>query len=146
MAHNKKKASYKSPPQPQKQAKTSYYKNSSENQSISWRYSQADQNGRWAWSNLDDQKYKKVQEKLHKFEQYSMTQLIGTGSHVISCDRIISEAKKRLEDIQKDDVDELYSFRISAKERIWCIRDGHIMNILWWDPKHEIYPSLKKHT
>ena len=40
----------------------------------------------------------------------------------------------------------IVSFHITGKERIWAIRSGERVFLLWWDPNHEIYPSPKKHT
>ena len=48
--------------------------------------------------------------------------------------------------IRQDDVDELMSFRLDSRGRVWCIQTGNIMRVLWWDPNHEVCPSFKKHT
>jgi hypothetical protein len=114
---------------------------------IAWRFSSADRNGKWAWSNLDTPtKYKKVIEKLHEFENYNINQLPSNGSHPIEINSLSKDAQKRLKDIQQDDLDELYSFRIMGRERVWCIQSANIMKILWWDPNHEVCASHKKHT
>ena len=68
------------------------------------------------------------------------------GSHLIRLDRLIPKARKRLREIKEDDLDELMSFRISSKERVWCIQSENIMRILWWDPRHEVCPSQLKGT
>lgn len=67
-------------------------------------------------------------------------------SHNIEVNQIVKDAQRRLEEIRQADVDELFSLRLSGKERIWGIVDRNIFKILWWDPKHEICPSAKKHT
>jgi hypothetical protein len=58
---------------------------------------------------------------------------------------IEKEASDRLRERELDDL-ELYSFRISAKERIWGIREREAFYIIWWDPGHTVYPVQKKHT
>ncbi len=54
--------------------------------------------------------------------------------------------KKRLEEIEQDEIALFYSLRLSGKKRMWGIKDNNIFWILWWDPFHEICPSFKKHT
>ncbi|RKZ46349.1 MAG: hypothetical protein DRR00_24365, partial [Candidatus Parabeggiatoa sp. nov. 3] len=56
------------------------------------------------------------------------------------------EVLKRLAEIHQDDIDELFSLRLSGKERLWGILDNHILKILWWDANHDVWPSKKKHT
>ncbi len=34
----------------------------------------------------------------------------------------------------------------NGKQRIWGIKDRNILKVLWWDPDHEVCPSLKKYT
>ena len=45
-----------------------------------------------------------------------------------------------------DDQEELVSFRIGGRERLWAIRVETEAFLLWWDPNHEICPSQKKGT
>jgi hypothetical protein len=84
--------------------------------------------------------------KLHSFEKMNWEDIIRSGSHPIEVQKCDRTARERLLKIQQDDIDELMSFRISGKKRVWCIRDNNIMRVLWWDPNHEICPSLKAHT
>ena len=63
----------------------------------------------------------------------------GSNSHNVPVADLISEAQKRLVKIHKDDIDELFSLRLSSKERIWGILDRGVLQILWYDRNHEIY-------
>lgn len=69
---------------------------------------------------------------------------IKTKSHPIAVTGICKEARDRLTDIKRDDVDELMSFRLTGPNRVWCIQAGNIMRALWWDPEHKICPAKKK--
>jgi len=114
---------------------------------LCWRFSSADRNGSWAWTNLSDPKeYKEVMEHLHEFENYNQETIKNTGSHSVSLSGLIKAARKRLEEIESDDINELFSLRVMGAKRVWCIQERNIMKILWWDPKHEVCPSKKKHT
>ena len=114
----------------------------------SWRFSECDISGEWAWTNLyaDAGTFSEVMHKLRDFEGLDMSALVRGGSHHVPIDSLSPKAKKRLRQIGKDDVDELMSFRIGGKPRVWCIPSGMVMKILWWDPNHEVVPSTKKRT
>ncbi len=66
-----------------------------------------------------------------------------TKHHSIKISEIISEARGRLEDLKIEDIDELFSIRLSGKIRIWGIRKQSHFQVLWFDLKHEICPRLK---
>ena len=66
--------------------------------------------------------------------------------HPIERNKIITEAQQRLEELQRDDVDELWRLRFTGQQRLWGIRNQRVFRILWWDPEHKICPTTKKHT
>ncbi|MCY4128054.1 MAG: hypothetical protein OXG15_02300, partial [Gammaproteobacteria bacterium] len=82
----------------------------------------------------DPETHQRVIEKLSGFEQLNPEQIKKTGSHPIEVGKLVKDARDRLQQLHKDDVDELYSFRISSRERVWCIRKQNVMEVLWWDP------------
>lgn len=130
-----------------KQPKSRFSPSQIEGQPLCWRYSNADRNGPWSWSELvDPTEYKKVQEMLHNFEGLNWQQIIGTGSHPIQKNRLIKGAQDRLEELKLDDLEEIMSFRLEGDMRVFCIRDRNLMHVFWYDPKHEICPSPKRHT
>jgi hypothetical protein len=67
-------------------------------------------------------------------------------NHAIPVADLTREAQDRLAEIGQDDVDELFSLRLSAKERIFGILDESVMRVLWWDPDHRVCPSPKRRT
>lgn len=114
---------------------------------LAWRFSACDRAGAWAWTDLEiPNKYKEVMEKLHQFETKNWNDIIRGGSHPIAINDLARDARTRLRDIKQDDVDELMSFKLTGKNRVWCIKDRNIMKVLWWDPDHTVCPSKKKHT
>lgn len=114
---------------------------------LAWRFSACDRNGPWAWTSLEPaEKHKEVIERFHEFETKNPGEIRQTGSHSIQLSELIPEALQRLREIKQDDVDELMSFRINGRNRVWCIQDQSVMKVLWWDPDHEVCPSLKKNT
>lgn len=110
---------------------------------LAWRFSGCDKEGPFGWTIAEDAKYREVIEKLHEFEGKTWPEIIATGSHSIEVHLICKDAQDRLVAIERDDLDELMSFRLTGPNRVWCEKAGHIMRILWWDENHAVYPTLK---
>jgi hypothetical protein len=114
---------------------------------LAWRFSACDKDGSFAWTTLEHgEPFREVIERLHEFETKTWDEIIKTGSHPIEVYKCEKDARDRLFAIQQDDIDELMSFRISGKKRVWCIQDRNIMKVLWWDPDHLICPAHLKNT
>lgn len=139
-------AGFVTAPNPKKQAGARQM-NFVEGLPLAWRFSNSDKAGKWAWSNLSyTPQYQDIMSRLAHFETLNYDELLKTGSHPIKIAKLIPDAQKRLRDIKCDDLDELFSLRVQGKCRVFCILDRNIMKILWWDPHHEVCPSLQKHT
>lgn len=55
---------------------------------------------------------------------------------------LCSEAKKRLEDLKLDDLnDEIFRFRHGGTKRFWGFESNGVFHAIWWDPDHKVYPS-----
>jgi hypothetical protein len=114
---------------------------------ISWRFSRIDKGGPFSWSDLaEPADYKAVMERLHCFETMCAREIRESGSHDIEIANLSKEARQRLQEIQQDDIDSLMSFRITGPKRVFCIREREVMRVLWYDPNHQVCPSIKKHT
>ncbi|MEM8574199.1 MAG: hypothetical protein AAGF48_06150 [Pseudomonadota bacterium] len=113
-----------------------------------WRVEEIDWEGPWGWRNATvDVLLQKIIPKLHNFESMTWGALDGpSGSHSVNIEGLCDEAQKRLLKLRKDEQGALYSLRITGKMRVWGIRDRAIFRVLWFDPRHEVCPSLKKHT
>lgn len=89
--------------------------------------------------------------KLRHFESQTWLELekelfgakSKTKHHSVSVSKIIPEARKRLAHLKLDDIDELFSIRLTGEQRIWGIRHFSYLRILWFDLEHEICPSSK---
>ena len=108
-----------------------------EKQKISWQIGSMDifPESPWGWKEISKEKlWDNLFPKLQAFETMTWSELGENGSHSVSFDSLIPKAQKRLEDLKIDDIDELYSLRLTGKERIWGVRDRNILKLLWWDP------------
>ncbi len=113
-----------------------------------WRFSIVDWDDPWGWRHIIPEKWEDILSKLGHFETQTWQDIeTTTGSHLVTIKECPNpQMAKRLTEIHQDDIDEIFSLRLSGKERIWGILEGCVLKILWWDPHHEIWPSLKKHT
>lgn len=138
----KKIAKHAAEPKPEKHAKSKEPEISG--RPLAWRFSGCDIGGPFAWTGLQHgEPFREVIDRLHQFERMNWEDIIRTGSHPIQVNKCDKAAQDRLVELKQDDLDELMSFRITGRRRVWCIRDNNIMRVLWWDPEHSVCPSLK---
>jgi hypothetical protein len=92
----------------------------------------------------------KIYPKLKEFENknwYEIEQELFYGKgrnktkhHSINISDLSKKAQKRLKQLQLNDIDALFSFRLEGELRIFGIRKFNYLQILWVDPKHEVCP------
>jgi len=112
---------------------------------IAWRFSGVDLDGPFSWLRLEDPaEFKEVIDRLSAFEPMNEEQLSEQGCHFITLDKLSKDAQDRLAKIKLDDLDELYSLRITGRKRVFGIHRGHYMRVLWWDPQHNACPVAKR--
>lgn len=116
-------------------------------QNIAWHIRIIDRGGPWCWTSIDAPTlWEILHSKLANYETMKWSEILGQRNHGIKVSRLAPDARKRLEAIRQDDVEELYSLHLDGKKRIWGIRQGNILKVLWWDSDHQVCPSLQKHT
>lgn len=83
-----------------------------------------------------------ISSKMKQFELRSWREIAqdGARNHSVEIDKLGAAARRRLQEIQLDDVSELWSFRFSGTNRIWGVRSGRFFQVVWWDPEHRVYP------
>ena len=116
-----------------------------ENPYPAWQFRAMDMEGDWGWEGQEIN-FLEIRIKLANFESMKWLEIEGPKSHFVKFSSLSKKAQKRLKKLKYDDIDELFSLRLSGKERLWGIREGSIFKILWWDPTHEVCLSIKKHT
>ena len=103
----------------------------------------------FGWREIEPEKLIEVRAKLRDFESMTWYEILVASksrNHTVTIESLCKEARDRLEEIGQGDLEELVSLRLSGPERVWGIRTGNVLHVLWWDPEHAVYPSLKKHT
>jgi hypothetical protein len=87
-----------------------------------------------------------ILDKLKSIENSTWPDIERGGSHFIPVSNVIKDAQARLRHLKLDDIDQLFSLRLTGAERLWGLRTNDVFSLLWWDPNHEICPSELRHT
>ncbi|WP_419659698.1 hypothetical protein Dvar_00190 [Desulfosarcina variabilis str. Montpellier] len=112
-----------------------------------WRVSSLDIGGPWCWKGISKEVvWTAIHQKIAEFEEMTWYDIKRNGSHSIPIYNLCPQAKQRLSEIQLDDIDEIFSLRLTGRQRIFGIKHNEVLKILWWDPDHQVCPSQKKHT
>lgn len=61
-----------------------------------------------------------------------------TKNHPVDLDKLTKQARKRLNQIYNDDIENVFSLRHNNLFRVIGILQANIMYILWIDSKHEV--------
>lgn len=60
----------------------------------------------------------------------------GTNHHQCPLDGFSSAAQRRLRDLGLDDIDGLFSLRLTQTLRLYGVKDGRVIRFIWYDPHH----------
>jgi hypothetical protein len=121
---------------------------------MEWSRENADVIGNWSWgprSCLDGDWDALLHPFLIEYAKKTWNQIYAEKTVVkgrqvqkhigYAISSICNEAQKRLVELEMDDVDKVFRFRISGKKRFYGILRLHVFMVLWWDPEHNIYPT-----
>jgi hypothetical protein len=103
----------------------------------------------FGWQDLDAVTLNEIRTKLAQFESMTWNEILVDSkkqNHSVEVWKLSKEAQERLNATGLGDAEEVVSLRLSGRERVWGLRQGAVMLILWWDPEHAVCPSLLKHT
>lgn len=113
---------------------------------ICWQFSTMDLDGPFKFCGLRPETWAKILSVMKEWDKKTWAEVMGGRDHFISVDALSDRAVKRLEEIERDDSDGIYSLHIGGESRFIGVRDRFIFQVLWWDPNHEVCPSHKKST
>ena len=126
-------------------------------QKVSWQFSHLDlEHEEWGWSKLEAAECWGLFTAGHLRHIESMTwsevkaaaggRNNGTNSHSIATDTLPAAVQERLVDLKLDDLDAIFSLRLTGTLRIIGFQVGSAFKILWHDPNHTVCPSKKRNT
>jgi hypothetical protein len=110
----------------------------------SWRLKTLDFGGPYGWMQMARDDLTRVVDRLRDLETMTWQAILQEGdhwNHAIDTNRLCKKAQDRLVDIKLDDIDSVISLRVGGSERVFGLRFGAVLRLLWWDPKHEVCPG-----
>lgn len=115
-----------------------------------------DRDGRWSWGVDRNWQATHGEEHVSSFlanyqgkktwREIFEEKTVGKGEQIkprhvrYPIEAICTEAVKRLEEMQLDDQDEIFRFRMTNLERLYGFIIGTSFATVWFDPTHKIYP------
>lgn len=115
---------------------------------LAWRLCHMDVEDPWAVTKLTGPEIVAVAQRMKAFETMSVQEIFkgNPGKHYQVAELPSKEARDRLDALQLSDMTEVSALRISGPERLYGFLIDNVFHVLWWDPRHEIWPSRLKHT
>jgi hypothetical protein len=115
---------------------------------ICWRFEHADHGGPWCFHDVDPRVLCDVLQRLAGFESMRVAEAFsGSPGKDYDVEGIPNRrARERLDAMGMADQTQISRLRLSGKQRLYGFRLGNVFHIVWWDPRHEIWPSEKRHT
>jgi hypothetical protein len=111
----------------------------------SWRVSSMEMVDPFGWHRLDGPTLRSVRERLSLFETMSWSEILVASkkqNHSIHVQDLAKRAQDRLDEMGIA-LDEVVSLRLSGKERVFGYLENGVLVLLWWDPDHEVCPSVR---
>lgn len=99
----------------------------------------------FGWHRLDGPALRSVRERLSLFETMSWSEILVASkkqNHSIHVQDLAKRAQDRLDEMGIA-LDEVVSLRLSGKERVFGYLENGVLVLLWWDPDHEVCPSVR---
>jgi hypothetical protein len=110
-----------------------------------WKFSRCDwEHPDWGWCDISAEKWLEITRKLANYETMPWGEIEGSNSHCLPvADCPNPDTLRRLEELCLDDVDTLFSLRMTGPERVLGIFDSDVLLLLWYDPNHSVWPSKR---
>ena len=86
-----------------------------------------------------------IRERLAHFESMTWDEILVRArkqNHSIEVADLCAQAQRRLAE-KRILLEKVVSLRLSAKERVFGYLDNGVLVLLFWDPLHQVCPSLK---
>jgi hypothetical protein len=101
----------------------------------------------FSWRHLESDDFPKVLKRLQAFESMTWGEINRQkSSHSMPAYQVSAAARDHLEALGLGDTEQLYQLQVTGSARIWGVRVGATLALLWWDPDHLVYPVSKKGT
>ena len=126
-----------------KEPKAAFDPDSNLNRKAAWRVHRIHMADPYGWHELNVGSVLDIKEKLSHFESMTWNDIFTIGrtrNHKILVEKLRCPKAKHWMKENMPDQDSLWTLRLSGAERIWGIFSDGVYQIIFWDPKHLIYP------
>lgn len=114
---------------------------------ICWRFEKLDTDGPWGLSNLPPAQVLELLAAMSQFESQTINELFHTGEWPGKCHDVATlpskQARDRLVELGLSDQTKIWKLRIGGPGRLWGFLMGNVFHVVWWDPRHEIWPTSR---
>lgn len=122
----------------------------SSNERLCWRFTHVDHDGRWGFSSVDGTTLCWLLARLAQLETMTVSEAFHRGDYPgkdYNVEEIPTRAAlDRLESMGLGDMTKIWALRLQGQPRLYGFLVENVFHVVWWDPKHEIWPSHKRHT
>lgn len=117
-----------------------------------WMFDMIDRDGKFAFDiTRTDFDLKFILDKILSYSTMTWAEINSqkhdqgkSKNHYLDYERLSSEAKERIKKRRlEEENDIIYSFALTNVIRLIGIKKDEKFHVLWYDPKHEVYPSTK---
>ena len=139
-------------PSTEVQVRNEFKPRSTATHKLSWQLGAFDWTGPWCGSHVDRSSLLElIASKIKAFESMTWGELKDDHHHYIEVSKLNKVAEDRLSEIKQDDVDQIFSLRLNGTHRLYGIRAGAALKVLWYDVGHGdngdcVCRSVLKHT
>jgi hypothetical protein len=114
-------------------------------QRIAWRFGYTDDNGPWGLTRLCAAEARTLGAAMTWFESMKMSELFTghPGKDYEAADLPNRRAGQRLKSLGLEHLGRISRLRVSGPGRLYGFRVGNVFHVLWWDPKHEVWPAQR---
>lgn len=108
------------------------------------RFGRFDLDGPWCLTKAADDLHM-VLTAVRNFDTMTLYEVFKghPGKDYSARDLPSQEARSRLADLKLDDQERISRLRVGGAGRLYGFRHGPDFWALWWDPRHEIWPSAQ---
>ncbi|MEO3751024.1 hypothetical protein [Streptomyces sp. B6B3] len=121
----------------------------SSHERVSWRFTHVDHESRWGFAAMGSVVLCEVLRKLAHCETMTLNELRTTRRFFKEYELpsgLCGEALDRLARTGRDDMTKIHRLEFTGTQRLYGFLEGSVFHVVWWDPKHEVYPSSKRNT
>ena len=111
-----------------------------------WSFAQCDFGGPFGWGTAEQSDLLRVFKHLGHLEKSTLSEIFGERhrkNHQPRPDQLGKTARNRLQELGLAP-ERLISLRLTGAGRIWLVREGTILALLWWDPHHLVWPQKRR--